>query len=63
MNKVQLANKQIAAKLAQIDVLYAECASIAEQAGIGYFCYSGPAGYGDGGGWSESGWQASSQSC
>lgn len=63
MNKVELANKQIAAKLAQIDVLYAECASIAEEAGISTFSYGGPAGYGDGGYWTESGWQASSQSC
>lgn len=62
MNK-ELANKEIAAKLAQIDVLYAECAGIAEKVGIESFYYNGPAGYGDGGYWTESGWQASSQSC
>lgn len=52
--------------LNQIDGLYMEAATIAEEAGIPFFSYDGPAGYGygDGGCWHiGDGWQASSQSC
>jgi hypothetical protein len=59
------AQKAIAYKLAEISVLYQECAEIAEKANV-YFHYNGPAGYGDGGSYwpgYDEGWSASSQSC
>jgi hypothetical protein len=74
--KVAAANA-INAALSNIRSLYAECEEIAIAHGIS-FTYSGPSGYGDGGGfdperldeekeydWEDdpTGWRASSQSC
>lgn len=60
MNK-QEASKKIAELTAKIDCLYTEIASIADQAGVDYVRYDGPAGYGDGCYYSpENGWVSSS---
>lgn len=72
--KIQAAAK-INAALTTIQALYAECEEVAIAHGVS-FSYSGPAGYGDSGGFDpesageedewgdeQSGWRPSSQSC
>lgn len=57
----QEASKKITELKAEIDILYAEIASVADQAGMDYVRYEGPAGYGDGGYYdTENGWVSSS---
>jgi len=57
----QEASKKIVELKAEIDVLYSRIADIADQAGLDYVRYDGPAGYGDGGYYdNENGWVSSS---
>lgn len=57
----QEALKKITELKAEIDSLYAEIASVADQASLDYVRYEGPAGYGDGGYYdTEEGWKSSS---
>lgn len=57
----QVASKKIAELKSQIDSLYAEIASVADEAGLDYVRYDGPAGYGDGGYYdTNEGWKSSS---
>lgn len=61
-DKEREAYAKIAEIKRQIDGLYDEAASIADEYGLS-FSYGGPAGYGDGGYYEDGEWTASSNSC